>query len=133
MLYVGGFNGSLRVGTVDVYDPATDQWSTSNSMETRRSTLGVAVLNGCIYAVGGFDGKTGLSSAEMFVPKNEVWRFILTRGFNGSLRVGTVDVYDPATDQWSTSNSMEARRSTLGVAVLNGCIYAVGGYYTRQS
>lgn len=28
-------------------------------MEARRSTLGVAVLNGSIYAVGGFDGTTG--------------------------------------------------------------------------
>lgn len=32
---VGGFNGSLRVRTVDVYDPATDQWSTCCSMEAR--------------------------------------------------------------------------------------------------
>lgn len=37
---VGGFNGSLRVRTVDVYDPSTDSWSTSCSMEARRSTLG---------------------------------------------------------------------------------------------
>ena len=34
-------------------------------MEARRSTLGVAVLNDCIYAVGGFDGSTGLNSAEV--------------------------------------------------------------------
>lgn len=37
---VGGFNGSLRVRTVDVYDPSTDSWTTSCSMEARRSTLG---------------------------------------------------------------------------------------------
>lgn len=48
---VGGFNGSLRVRTVDVYDASTDQWATCPSMEARRSTLGVAVLNNCIYAV----------------------------------------------------------------------------------
>lgn len=28
-------------------------------MEARRSTLGAAVLNGLLYAVGGFDGSTG--------------------------------------------------------------------------
>lgn len=56
---VGGFNGSLRVRTVDVYDPVRDVWSSAPSMEARRSTLGVAVLNGLIYAVGGFDGSTG--------------------------------------------------------------------------
>jgi len=56
---VGGFNGSLRVRTVDVYDPAKDSWSSVASMEARRSTLGAAVLNGCIYAIGGFDGSSG--------------------------------------------------------------------------
>lgn len=60
MVYaVGGFNGSLRVRTVDVYDPVRNMWSSVASMEARRSTLGVAVLNGMIYAVGGFDGTTG--------------------------------------------------------------------------
>ena len=34
-------------------------------MEARRSTLGVAVLNDHIYAVGGFDGSTGLNTAEV--------------------------------------------------------------------
>ena len=58
---VGGFNGSLRVRTVDVYDPVKDTWSSVASMEARRSTLGAAVLNGCIYAIGGFDGSSGFT------------------------------------------------------------------------
>lgn len=56
---VGGFNGSLRVRTVDVYDGAKDQWTSIASMQERRSTLGAAVLNDLLYAVGGFDGSTG--------------------------------------------------------------------------
>ena len=56
---VGGFNGSLRVRTVDVYDSVKDTWSSISSMEARRSTLGAAVLGGMIYAVGGFDGSSG--------------------------------------------------------------------------
>lgn len=56
---VGGFNGSLRVRTVDCYDPVADRWSCVSSMQDRRSTLGAAVLNGLLYAVGGFDGSTG--------------------------------------------------------------------------
>ena len=59
---VGGFNGSLRVRTVDVFDPLKDTWSNVASMEARRSTLGAAVLNNQIFAVGGFDGSSGLSS-----------------------------------------------------------------------
>ena len=64
--------------------------------------IGLSVLGGRVYAVG---------------------------GFNGSLRVRTVDIYDAATDQWSPCPEMEARRSTLGVAVLGNCIYAVNSSY----
>ena len=58
---VGGFNGSLRVRTVDEYNPADDSWTSAPSMDARRSTLGVAVWKDCIYAVGGFDGSMGES------------------------------------------------------------------------
>lgn len=51
MYAVGGFNGSLRVRTVDIYDAAADQWLPCPEMEARRSTLGVAVLGNCVYAV----------------------------------------------------------------------------------
>lgn len=67
-------------------------------MDARRSTLGVAVLNGCIYAVGGFDGSTGLNTAEMF---------------------------DPQTGKWRQIGTMSTRRSSVGVGVLYGQLYAV--------
>lgn len=60
---VGGFNGSLRVRTVDVYDGVKDQWTSIASMQERRSTLGAAVLNDLLYAVGGFDGSTSRTRA----------------------------------------------------------------------
>ena len=64
---VGGFNGSLRVRTVDVYDPIKDIWTSIASMEARRSTLGAAVLNGLIYAVGGFDGSSGTVIIQLYM------------------------------------------------------------------
>ena len=65
---VGGFNGSLRVRSIDVYDPVSDTWNSCPSMEARRSTLGVAVLNGLIFAVGGFDGSTGRGYLFLCLP-----------------------------------------------------------------
>lgn len=56
---VGGFNSSLRERTVDVYDGARDRWSAAASMQERRSTLGAAVLDDLLYAVGGFNGNIG--------------------------------------------------------------------------
>lgn len=50
---VGGFNGSLRVRTVDMLDLSSPSpcWVPTVAMLARRGTLGVAVLDNCIYAV----------------------------------------------------------------------------------
>ena len=64
---VGGFSGSLRVRTVDAYDPVKDTWVSCPSMKARRSTLGVALLNDLIYAVGGFDGSSGDNCLNSFI------------------------------------------------------------------
>lgn len=74
---VGGFNGSLRVRTVDSYDPVKDQWISVANMQDRRSTLGAAVLNGLLYAVGGFDGSTGESYFRKALLWGEVFCFTL--------------------------------------------------------
>lgn len=74
-------------------------------MEARRSTLGVAVLGSCIYAVGGFDGSSGLNTAEMF---------------------------DPRTQEWKSIASMSTRRSSVGVGVVNGLLYAVSCYLFKK-
>ena len=101
---VGGFNGSLRVRTVDQYDPTSDTWTSIASMEARRSTLGVAVYNDMIFAVGGFDGSCGLNTAEL------------------------LDLSATGSQEWRPIASMSTRRSSVGVGVLQGLIFAVGGY-----
>lgn len=100
LLVVGG-QAPKAIRSVECYDFKEERWYQVAEMPTRRCRAGLAVLNGKVYAVG---------------------------GFNGSLRVRTVDVYDPVLDQWSSCANMEARRSTLGVAVLGDLIYAVGGF-----
>ncbi|KAG8183297.1 hypothetical protein JTE90_025997 [Oedothorax gibbosus] len=101
ILLVAGGQAPKAIRSVECYDFKEERWYQLAELPTRRCRAGLAVLNGSVYAVG---------------------------GFNGSLRVRTVDVYDPVRDQWSQAPSMEARRSTLGVAVLSSCIFAVGGF-----
>uniref|UniRef100_A0AAY4E720 BACK domain-containing protein n=1 Tax=Denticeps clupeoides TaxID=299321 RepID=A0AAY4E720_9TELE len=83
---VGGFNGSLRVRTVDVYDGLssvevysckTNEWVFVASMNTRRSSVGVGVVNGKLYAVGGYDGASRQclsTSVEVYDPTTNTWR-----------------------------------------------------------
>lgn len=54
--------------SVERLDLETDTWIPVESMLSRRSTLGVAVLKGELYAVGGFDGNNGLDTVEKYNP-----------------------------------------------------------------
>ena len=56
------------------YDPRTNRWTPVAPMGTRRKHLGVAVFNGMIYAVGGRDDATELSSAERYSPAANTWQ-----------------------------------------------------------
>jgi hypothetical protein len=75
-------------------------WTPKAPMPTPRYGLGTGVVNGVIYAVGGY----GCCSF-----------------------VGTMEAYDPASDTWATKASMPTPRHVLSVSVVNGILYAVGG------
>lgn len=54
----------MTLNNVECFDPKTSKWETLTPMLTHRHGLGVAVLSGPIYAVGGHDGWSYLSSVE---------------------------------------------------------------------
>ncbi|CAO2586415.1 Kelch-like protein 28 [Lemmus lemmus] len=70
-------------------------------MNESRSTLGVVVLAGELYALGGYDGQSYLQSVEKYIPK---------------LR------------RWQPVAPMRSTRSCFAAAVLDGMVYAIGGY-----
>ena len=95
---VGGQNsGSSYLSSVESFNGAS--WTTVGSMRTARRSLGVAVYEGYLYAVGGYSGSSYLSSVERYY--------------------GT---------SWTTVGSMGTARASFGVAVYEGYLYAVGGY-----
>ncbi|PIO14196.1 hypothetical protein AB205_0004600 [Aquarana catesbeiana] len=71
---VGGLNSagdSLNV--VEVFDPIANRWEKCQPMTTARSRVGVAVVNGLLYAIGGYDGQSRLSTVEVYNPETDVW------------------------------------------------------------
>jgi len=143
------------LGTVEAYDPVTDKWTAKASMPTPRSMLGVGVVDGIIYAVGGASGQKQYPTVEAYDPATNRWTeqsdmpTITPSGFShgrAALAVGVVDnklyavggfvvyqetnlvdVYDPASDSWAASQPMPTMRQSLGVGVIDGILYAVGG------
>src|SRR2546425_902173 len=85
-------------------------WTARASMPTARVGLGVAAINGILYAVGGDP-----------------------RGQPSGGDAATVEAYDPASDTWTAKASMPMARGFLGVAAINGTLYAVGGINNNAS
>ena len=92
-LIVGGANSAFAQG---------GSWATKAPMPTPRVSLGVGVVAGKLYAVGG--------NQSSGYPVN-----------------GTTEAYDPITDTWTTNAPMPTARGRLGVAAVNGIVYAMGG------
>ncbi|MDC4224337.1 MAG: hypothetical protein MPW15_08955 [Candidatus Manganitrophus sp.] len=100
---IGGFAKEGVTTRVEMYDPATDRWTSRASMPVALHHAGAAVLNGKLYVVGGLEG------GRSWKPSSGLWE------------------YDPRTDQWSAKREMPTARGALGVGVSEGKLYAVGG------
>lgn len=50
------FDGATGLSSAEALDTREGVWRPIASMSTRRSSVGVAVLGGKLYAVGGYDG-----------------------------------------------------------------------------
>lgn len=48
---VGGFDGSTGLNSAEMYDPKTFEWRMIAPMSTRRSSVGVGVVNKYLFAV----------------------------------------------------------------------------------
>jgi N-acetylneuraminic acid mutarotase len=130
---------------------AENEWTAKKPMLTAREGLGVAVVNGKIYAIGGLNNDTNLAVNEEYDPATDIWKTkepmptarsgFAIAAYQSKIYViggttGTSDasgftdkneVYDPATDTWETMVSMPTPRADLCASVVNGSIYLIGG------
>ena len=65
-------NNSSSYRSAEKLELNEGRWVFMQPMLSRRSTLGVAILEECLYAVGGFDGNSGLDSVEKYSPGNMI-------------------------------------------------------------
>jgi len=64
--------------SVDIYNPETDRWTHAIDMQTKRGYVGVAAVNGFIYAVGGWTEKDGaLATVERYSPDKVFYQYTL--------------------------------------------------------
>jgi hypothetical protein len=119
-----------------------------------RDHVGVAALNGKIYAFGGFTSSVHQGAGDgvfeydplagrwqmltpMQAPRASVGVAALDgrlhviggRGLDG-VAVATHDVYDPATARWSAGAPLPRARDHMAVVAAGGRIHAIGGRLT---
>jgi N-acetylneuraminic acid mutarotase len=131
-----------------VYDIPSDTWSAKSSIPEPVYDYASAVVGDKIYIMGSV-GTTWSTRNQIYHPATDTWStgapspsipgdaaglitdsegnkhiYVLgTRADNGS----SVAVYDPKSDAWAAVAPMPTARCLLGVGVVNGTLYAIGG------
>ena len=143
---IAGLAGNF-IGTdnVDVYNPATNTWTSVAPLPILNHHNCAAVAAGKLYAFGG-------QSKFNFVydPVNDSWSQVapMPVAQAQTAAVGVIDdkiyvaggaagpilqVYDPATDSWSTRAPMSVYRHHTAGGVIDGKLYVVGGRDSSQA
>jgi len=148
----GGSNLSYALATVEEYAQKTDTWTKKADMPTARGGLSTSVVEGKIYAIGGWPGggnlRYALSTVEEYAPKTDTWTkkadmptaradfststvngkiYAIGGRTAGGITVSSVEEYNPKTDTWTKKSDMPSARAALSTSTVNGKIYAIGG------
>ena len=148
---VGGYSiGNVWFDQVWEYDPVLNTWNTSRaSMPITMGGPGFGIINGHLYIAGGRNGGsthlntlydydiaantwtqrvnllTGINVPGSAVIEDKLWIF---GGGNPFLATNVLQVYDPATDTWSSGPNMNFGLSFLAGTDVGNTAVAVGGF-----
>jgi N-acetylneuraminic acid mutarotase len=125
----------------------SNSWTKLANMPTSRYGLGLAVVSGKIYAIGGLNDKGELAVNEMYDPVANKWstkasmptaragfaiavyesKIYVIGGSVGNSFTGNMEVYDTISDTWEHVASMPTPRADLTANIVDGKIYLFGG------
>eukprot|EP00058_Branchiostoma_floridae_P019668 XP_002605158.1 hypothetical protein BRAFLDRAFT_265767 [Branchiostoma floridae] len=107
IIVAGGGRNKVFHNRVHSYDTALDEWTEKAPLLSPRAFHRMATVGDKVFAIGGYKNRSGPG-----FPVNDVV---------------SVECYNMAANQWSAVASMLEAQTGAGVAVLNDCIYIVGG------
>ncbi len=148
-IYVaGGLTNGKCSDKLEEYSPVTDTWNQKANLPAGREGLGLASVNGKLYAIGGSGGSssnqyrvdeydiatnTWVTKKAMTQPRSYFAiaavndKIYVIGGGSSSSASNLVTVYDPSTDTWETKSSMPTARSMCSASVVDDKIYVMGG------
>jgi len=135
--------------TVFEYDPATTNWTARTPMPTARSSGAAAVIDGRIYVAGGRPPRG--ADFAVYDVTDDRWTTLpnlptarnhlaacaidgrvyvaggrIEAGF-GSRMTNALEMFEPASGQWSTRAPMPTTRGGINGIAVDGCFFVWGG------
>jgi len=165
VLVVGSFGAGVPCAngsTTELYDPGTDTWTASGAMAIPRGDVGLAILSpsGRVFvgagrtcggptdpsntaevydpSTGTFTSVTGTMSGQHGAPVAAAFgtnKAVLAGGWPGYGTTSYAEIYDGASNTWSSTPKMTVDRGDLGPSVTlgDGRVLVFGGSYFSGS
>ena len=153
VLMAAGHDETSPIATAEIYDPVSNIWSVTGSLSTDRvSAESVLLPSGKVLVAGGWKTDSVLASAELFDPTTGRWtltsnpmskgRYYFTLRMlpdgrvmaiggddnHGGGGMKNVDIYDPKSDRWTQTSSLNVgRREHQATVLQNGKVLVGGG------
>jgi N-acetylneuraminic acid mutarotase len=142
-------NCTTDTAASELYDPASNSWSTTGNLNTARySHAAVLLKTGKVLAVGGYAG--GISaSCELYDPSTAMWtnvastkvvrylntatllpdgKVLVTGGTPGRGPLNSAELYDPTANTWTLTGTMtQARWAHTATLLGDGTVLIAGG------
>ena len=140
------------ITTCERYDAASDAWTPFTDLPAPRSSFDAAVLDGRVYAIGGWnvdgdqDHATFTDAMVVFDPTTRAWSteacpvsrralavvatthaIVAIGGLDAALHASrAVDVFDPAAHAWSSGPEFPGEGFGMAAAAIGDAVYASG-------
>ena len=139
---------------VQRYSPRLNKWQYISAMMSARTRHGVVAANGFLFSLGGYGSEDflPLKTGELYDSGSDRWIYISpmkhrrsdmccicvgqmiyiiggehTLSSGNTVRLNSCEMYEPATDTWTTMTPLCSPRSHSGVAAVRNKIYIFGG------